>query len=110
MLVGLKLWELFGIYGRREYDPDALTGYELRNGISTDREKELAYLVYAEWKEDANDDGKKSISWVTLEDIVTALTDNELSVLDHYEENHPNKEWTEARAALRELHPCDDYE
>ena len=110
LLVGLKLWELFGIYGRREYDPDALTGYEHRNGISTDREKELAYLVYAEWKEDANDDGKKSISWVTLEDIVTVLTDNELSVLDHYEENHPNKEWTEARAALRELHPCDDDE
>ena len=41
---------------------------------------------------------------MTLEDIVTALTDNELSVLDHYEQNHPNKEWTEARAALRELH------
>jgi hypothetical protein len=37
--------------------------------------------VYADWKEDANDDGKKSISWVTLGGayIVTALTDNELS-------------------------------
>ena len=77
-LVSLKLWELFGIYGRREYDPDALTGYELRNGISTDREKELAYLVYAEWKEDANDVGRSAIAWVTLEEIVTALSDNEL--------------------------------
>ena len=41
---------------------------------------------------------------------MTALSDNELSVLNHYEQNHPNKEWTEARAALRELHPCDDDE
>ena len=24
-LVALKLWEMFGIYGRREYDPDTLT-------------------------------------------------------------------------------------
>jgi hypothetical protein len=110
LLVSLKLWELFGIYGRREYDPDSLTAYELRNGISADREKELAYLIYAEWKEDANDIGRATISWVTLEDIVTSLSDNELNVLDHYEENHPSKEWTEARAALRELHPCDDDE
>ena len=44
-LVALKLWEMFGIYGRREYDPDTLTSYEIRNGISADREKELAYLV-----------------------------------------------------------------
>ena len=107
-LVCLKLWELIGIYGRREYDPDSLTSYELRNGISADREKELAYLVYASWKEDVNDVGRSTISWVTLEEIVTALSDNELNVLDHYEQNHPNKEWTEARAALRELHPCDD--
>ena len=27
-LVALKLWEMFGIYGRREYDPDTLTSYE----------------------------------------------------------------------------------
>ena len=104
----LKLWEMFGIYGRREYDPDTLTSYELRNGISADREKELAYLVYASWKEDANDVGRSAIAWVTLEEIVTALSDNELNVLDHFEQNNPNKEWTEARAALRELHPCDD--
>ena len=36
-LVALKLWEMFGIYGRREYDPDTLTSYELCNGISADR-------------------------------------------------------------------------
>ena len=100
-LVALKLWEMFGIYGRREYDPDTLTSYEIRNGISADREKELAYLVYASWKEDANDVGRSTIAWVTLEEIVTALSDNELNVLDHFEENNPNKEWTEARAALR---------
>ena len=109
-LVSLKLWELFGIYGRREYDPDTLTSYELRNGISADRDKELAYLTYASWKEDANDVGRSTISWVTLEEIVTSLSDNELNVLDHFEQNNPNKEWTEARAALRELHPCDDDE
>ena len=107
-LVALKLWEMFGIYGRREYDPDTLTSYELRNGISADREKELAYLVYASWKEDANDVGRSTIAWVTLEEIVTALSDNELNVLDHFEENNPNEEWTKARAALREQHPCDD--
>ena len=59
-LVALKLWEMFGIYGRREYDPDTLTSYEIRNGISADREKELAYLVYASWKEDANDVGRST--------------------------------------------------
>ena len=66
--------------------------------------------MYAEWKEDANDIGRSTISWVTLEEIVTALSDNELNVLDHFEENNPNKEWAEARAALRELHSCDDDE
>ena len=95
-LVALKLWEMFGIYGRREYDPDTLTSYEIRNGISADREKELAYLVYASWKEDANDVGRSTIAWVTLEEIVTALSDNELNVLDHFEENS-----TPTRCGLR---------
>ena len=47
---------------------------------------------------------------MTLEEIVTALSDNELNVLDHFEENNPNEEWTKARAALREQHPCYDYD
>ena len=102
-MVGFKLWTLFVIYGRRDYDPDALTGYELRNGISTDREKELAYLVHANWKEDVNDSGRSTIVWVKLEEIVKALTDNELTVLDHYEQNNPNEEWRAARERFREL-------
>ena len=106
-LVGLKLWELLCIYGRRDYNPDTLTAYELRNGISADREKEPAYLIYAAWKEDATDVGKSTISWVTLEDIVKALSDNELNVLDRYEQNNPSEEWKSARAELREQYPDD---
>ena len=48
--------------------------------------------------------------WVKLDVIVRALGDNELNVLDHFEENNPNMEWTEARAALREQFPADDDE
>ena len=29
-----KLWELLAVYGRRDYDPDQLSPYELRNGVS----------------------------------------------------------------------------
>jgi hypothetical protein len=160
-----KLWELLAVYGRRDYDPDQLSPYELRNGVSagnvlaalaltlasdslalvlasrararlgclalalaspshrpsfpdpvlprfvlTDREKERALLCFAHFKEDVTDAGRSRHGWIKLDVIVRALGDNELNVLDHFEENNPNKEWTEARAALRELHPCDDDE
>ena len=29
-----KLWELLAVYGRRDYDPEQLSPYELRNGVS----------------------------------------------------------------------------
>ena len=54
------------------------------------------------------DAGRSRHGWIKLDVIVRALGDNELNVLDHFEENNPNKVWTEARAALREQHPCDD--
>ena len=76
----------------------------------TDRDKERALLCFAHFKEDVTDAGLSRHGWVKLDVIVRALGDNELNVLDHFEENNPNKEWTEARAALRELHPCDDDE
>ena len=74
----------------------------------TDREKERALLCFAHFKEDVTDAGRSMHGWIKLDDIVRALGDGELSVLDHFEQNNPNREWKEARAALREQHPGDE--
>ena len=57
-LSSFVLWELISVYGQREHDPDKFTPYELRNGPASDRERELAYLVYAHWKEGNDDVGR----------------------------------------------------
>ena len=49
-------------YGQRQHDPDAFSPYELRNGPAADREPELAYLVYAHWKEGIDDTGRSGRS------------------------------------------------
>lgn len=107
-LVGFKLWEIVSIYGRRDYDPEKLSSYELRNGISPDREKELALLAFAHYKEDANDGGRSVHGWISLRDIIADLSDNELNVLDHFMQNNPSAEWTRAREALREEFPLEE--
>ena len=108
-LVGFKLWELNAIYGRRSFDPDKLSQYELRNGmVSEDREEELAYLVGAHWKENTDDVGKSAVLWVLLEEIVSQLNDSELNALDHYEQSNPNKHWKAERKRFREAHPETD--
>ena len=99
-----KLWEVLQIYGRRIHDPEKFSNYELRNGVSEGREEELAYLVHSHWKEDINDHGRSVCTWVLLEDIVRSLKDEELSVLDTYEENNPSQHWEAARAGFREAH------
>ena len=71
----------------------------------SDREKERALLCFAHYKEDANDAGHSVHGWVKLEDLLGALGDNELNVLDHYlennPENNPSTEWTAERCRLR---------
>ena len=59
---------------------------ELLNGVSDERDEELAYLVHALWKEDVGDQGRSLCTWVLLKDIVCALKDDELAVLDDYQE------------------------
>lgn len=99
------LWELRGIYGQRVHDPDTLTPYEMRNGINAEREEVPALLCAAHWKEDVNDEGRSMVTWLTLEEILRALQDSELSVLDHYFENHQSEKWARAREELRERFP-----
>ena len=84
------------------HDPDTLTPYEMRNGVSAEREEVPALLCAAHWKEGAADEGRSMVTWLTLEEILRALADSELSVLDHYFENHPSEKWARARAELRE--------
>ena len=102
------LWELMAIYGCREYDPESLSPYELRNGVSEERGEELSLLVHAHWQEDANDRGLSTVRWVKLEDVVRQLRDCELSVLDHYLENHKSEKSEQERKQLRERFPFDD--
>ena len=45
------------MYGRRTYDPEKFSSYEQQNGVSDEREEELAYLVRSHWKEDVGDGG-----------------------------------------------------
>ena len=59
---GFTLWELISIYLQRQHDPDKFSPYELRNGPAADREPELAYLVYAHWKEGIDDTGRSGRS------------------------------------------------
>ena len=58
-LSGFILWELLSVFGQREHDPETFTPYELRNGPAADREPELSYLVFAHWKEGADDNGRR---------------------------------------------------
>ena len=37
-----KPWSRKNIYGRRTYDPEKFSNYEQRNGVSDEREEELA--------------------------------------------------------------------
>ena len=57
-VTGFTLWELVSVFGQREYDPSKFTPYELRNGPACDREKELAYLAYASFREGKADVGR----------------------------------------------------
>ena len=57
-VTGFTLWELVSVFGQREYDPSKFTPYELRNGPACDREKELAYLAYASFREGNADVGR----------------------------------------------------
>ena len=102
------LWELMAIYGCREYDPESFSPYELRNGVNEERDEELSLLVFAHWQEDANDKGLSAVRWVKLEDIMRQLRDCELSVLDHYLQNHQSEKWERERRELRERFPFDD--
>ena len=159
------VWELHFIYGQRDYDPEKLSTYEQRNGVSAgngasplaclalalaldtsplasprphprlalalawaayrrplstslslvapcfaDREKERALLAFAHFKEDANDSGRSVHGWINLEDMLKALGDAELSVLDDYMQNNTSAEWKEERTRLREAigDPSDD--
>ena len=62
-----------------------------------DREKGRALLCFAHYKEDATDAGRSRHGWIKLEDIMGALGDAELSVLDHY----TSAEFTQERDRLR---------
>eukprot|EP00966_Prymnesium_polylepis_P332680 7388164-Prymnesium_polylepis.1 len=77
----------------------------MRNGVSEDREEELALLVHAHWQEDKNDKGRSAVSWVKLEDILRELKDSELTLLDHYLQNNPSRKWERERKVLRERFP-----
>eukprot|EP00966_Prymnesium_polylepis_P081367 1885088-Prymnesium_polylepis.1 len=77
-LSAFVLWELRAIYGRRMFDPETLSDYELRNGVSDEREEELSNLIYAHWKENAADEGWSQVAWVKLETIVKELNESEL--------------------------------
>ena len=57
-LARFQLWELRGIFGRRDVDPDQLTPYELRNGVDERREEQYEYLIEGHWKEDKHDMGR----------------------------------------------------
>jgi hypothetical protein len=104
-LQGLQLWELLAVYGRRDYDPEKFTPYELRNGIGEDRVKERAVLAFAHYKEGSNDAGRSKHVWLTLEELVQAFADEQLSVLDHFLQNNTNAEWKAEWARLREQFP-----
>ena len=64
----------------------------------------MQHLVHSHWKEDVADQGRSLCTWVLLQDIVSALQDAELAVLDDYQEKNPSKHWEDARAGLREAH------
>ena len=67
------------------------------------REEELAYLVHSHWKEDVGDGGRSLCNWVLLEDIVCALQDAELAVLDDYQRQPPSQQhWEDALAGFRD--------
>ena len=54
--------------------------------------------------------GKSRVVWLALQSIVKELSDNELNVLEHYEQNNPNKEWDDARKRFREAYPMAEEE
>ena len=58
-------------------------------------------LCFAHYMENATDAGRSVHGWIKLEDILGALGDAELSVLDHYTQNNPSAEFTQERDRLR---------
>ena len=46
--------------------------------------------------------------WVTLEEIIKALSDNELKVLDAYDEKNPSPIYQKERVRLREEQPDEE--
>ena len=89
------------LYGRRDYDPDQFSSYELRNGVAPDRVKQRAVLTFAHYKENEADMGKSVHGWIELEELLRALPAEKLSVLDHFMENNPNAEWEREVERLR---------
>ena len=89
------------LYGRRDYDPDQFSSYELRNGVAPDRVKQRAVLAFAHYKENEADMGKSVHGWIELEELLRALPAEKLSVLDHFMENNPNAEWEREVERLR---------
>ena len=57
-------------------------------------------MLRCDFKEDATDTGRSRHGWTKLDVIVRALGDNELNVLDHFEQNNPNK-WSGPRREQR---------
>ena len=100
-VASFELWELLSIYGRRDYDPDQFSSYELRNGVAPDRVKQRAVLAFAHYKENEADMGKSVHGWIELEELLRALPAEKLSVLDHFMENNPNAEWEREVERLR---------
>ena len=71
--------------------------------MSDEREEELvAYMVHSHWKEDVGDGCRSLCTWVLLEDIVCALQDAKLAVLDDYQRQNPSQHWEDARAGFRD--------
>ena len=78
--------------------------------MSDEREEELAYLVHSHLKEDVGDGGRSLCTWVLLrlEDIMCALQDAELAVLDDYQRQNPSQHWGRCRRWLqRQRGACD---
>ena len=105
-LASFELSELLSIHGRRYYDPDQFSSYELRNGVAPDRVKQRAVLAFAHYKENEADMGKSVHGWIELEELLRALPAEKLSVLDHFMENNPNAEWDPLVPCRWRSSPC----
>ena len=59
-------------------------------------------LCFAYYKENAIDAGRSVHGWIKLEDMLRALSDAELTVLDHFSQNNPSAEFAAERERLRQ--------